>query len=74
MVVWLMNNELEGTSHGLFEGTVPAFAWRDRVKLWKTNKSQNSQWPYEDSNSASPEYKSEVLTLEPTCSLYEHCF
>lgn len=67
---------MEGTGRCLIWGNIPAFSWRD-CEVMK-NMSESSRCSSRDSNSTSPEYKPEELSLEPTkstgtaASVYTH--
>jgi len=40
----VVNLEGQGSSHCLFYGTIPAFAWRDWGKPWKSSVRVASCW------------------------------
>jgi hypothetical protein len=54
-----MGKDVKGSVHGLFQGTIPTFYWRETTR----NPSQGSRYPGRDSNSSPTEYNSEILPL-----------
>jgi hypothetical protein len=63
---WI-EKDVEGSGCGLFQGNIPAFAWREWGK--PQTICQNNQCPGQDSNWAPPKYKSEALLVEPPYSV-----